>query len=561
MPALGQSAGAPRERCALRSWAVVVFLAALVGSAGALEVVALSASGAASAVLQAEGSAGTASAASGAIARLVLKGKARSAARTLAAGGAGDPKDAGFFGVFSEGESTFDADAMRGAQRKGEVSENSPDDPYKEGMGVHPAVWYHESASLGERQALQTHYPALAAGASGQATAIGQWRVDGSGRWVEEYPTTPVDGGPKGVDPVVKSAGWFEADNQHLDGYGRAPPPMPNSLRRMVDIEGWSERSVNTTIACAKPGCNATVSLQAFNPKVEKAQNCKISLFMHPTDFDDQYSGERVTFIKANGVSVSDGCFPMVSGCNASTQGPMFPCLREFPVDTLMAEDGSLEISAAISDVVDECPYNGNLLSGVPMVTCLIQPITTTPLRLASTPPPVLPAVPAPLPQPKFVYLRAPFRCPQRGCSAGVEFQLNQTGLPFERCLLGVHVNQTDFDGDDGTVEQIEFVKVNEVTLAGNMTPGANPCRSKWQGKPLSAAQIVFSALKSEDVTTQVLAYGGRLRVQVKITDKVDECAYEGYLLTGYAEVNCTLAGPNDQPQKLAQEKLHLEMR
>merc|ERR1719198_2382454 len=134
---------------------------------------------------------------------------------------------------------------------------------------------------------------------------------------------------------------------------------------------------MNGTMACAAAGCIANATLQAFDGATEIASHCKFSLYLHPTDFDDQYSGERLTFISVNGATVNTDCFPMVSGCNMTTQAPMFSCLRDLSLDSLIDSTGTLRIAAQISDVVDECPYQGNLLSAVPMVTCLVQPKPT----------------------------------------------------------------------------------------------------------------------------------------------------------------------------------------
>lgn len=359
----------------------------------------------------------------------------------------------------------------------------------------------------------------------------------------------------------------------------------------------WSQRSINTTITCQHSGCSATASLQAYNPAVERARNCHLSVFFHPTDFDDQYSGERVLYVKANGVVLQSDCFPMLSGCNATNT--MFACAKDVPVDSIISAAGVLEVSTAISDEVDECPYFGNLLSAVPMVSCLIAPLgvgaenatesleseesenateggngsTTTatapsidddgtveaedeepPVPLPSTPPPppAFPVVPEPLAMPTFLELAASFRCPSRGCSTAAEFQLNQTAVPFKQCLLTVQVYQTDFD--DGDTEKIEYIEVNDVVVAKDVTPGGNPCQAVYLGKALDSQKLSFVALRHEDVTRQVENSKGHLYVKVKISDHVDECAHEGYLLSGLAQLQCTFGAPGGQPQARQQE-------
>jgi len=43
------------------------------------------------------------------------------------------------------------------------------------------------------------------------------------------------------------------------------------------------------------------------------------------------------------------------------------------PVDSIIHANGTLIVEGRISNLVDECPYNGNLLSGLVAVTCLIR--------------------------------------------------------------------------------------------------------------------------------------------------------------------------------------------
>mmetsp|Transcript_148000 Transcript_148000/g.368871 ORF Transcript_148000/g.368871 Transcript_148000/m.368871 type:complete len:563 (-) Transcript_148000:28-1716(-) len=466
----------------------------------------------------------------------------RGSVSTASALRASDPKSASFFGDFSEGESTFDHEVVRITEHVHEGFEPKAADPYAN-VGVHPAAWYHESQSAGARGAWQTHYPAITTGLAGRDADPPGWKVDASGRWIQEYNFVPSDGGGND-EHGVRNAGWFDASVRQLDGYGRPRQPMPETGRRLVMADSWNPQSVNTTLTCKDPGCTANSALQVFDPSLQRATHCMLSVFFHPTDFDDQYSGERVTFIKVNNVTVNTDCFPMVSSCNATTQGPMFACVRDLSLDGIVdPQQGVLDISAQISEVVDECPYQGNLLSGVPMVTCLVAPLPAPPPQ----PPrgaPVLPIVPPAFPLPETYLIGAPFRCPERGCKARAELELNQTtALPYEQCLLTVRVNQTDFDGEQGTPEQIEFIKINGAAVKKNISPGLNPCNCS--GKTLSPAEIEYTALQYYDVTQNMTDSDGKLIIEVKITDFVDECALDGYLLSGRVEVNCTLGPPN----------------
>jgi len=321
---------------------------------------------------------------------------------------------------------------------------------------------------------------------------------------------------------------------------------------------------VEGSITCKDPGCEASTTLQVFDPSTERASQCKLSFNVHPTDFDDEYSGERVRFIKAGGALVQGDCFPVVSGCNASSGASTFSCLEDFPVDNLIDESGNLSISAAISDVVDECPFEGNLLSSVPIVECLISPLhppTTTPPPYPSeesstsspepaypTVLPVAPVVPDAIRPIQTLDLSLLLRCPARGCTASGHFQLsNESVKLLKKCTLGVKVNQTDFDGDDGTLEQIEFLRINDVAAAEHVSPGSNPCRIQWSGQAVPPENQTFTLLENKDVTDDIKEANGTLKLEVKITDKVDECAYQGYLLSGSAAMTCSFALPEPE--------------
>jgi hypothetical protein len=335
-------------------------------------------------------------------------------------------------------------------------------------------------------------------------------------------------------------AEWFDQSVDNFDGFGRrATPPLDSAIRLFA--EGFRERSVNTTLSCKDAGCTASALLQAYDPNSERAAHCKLSLHLHPTDFDDQYSGERLTFVKINGVTVNTDCFPMINGCNKTSQAPLFPCVQGLPVHSLMDKSGRLNISAQISDVVDECPYQGNLLSSVPMVTCLVAPALK---EKEPEPEPLKPTLPTRLEQPlSALNVSAPLRCLYRGCSATALLKVDPTvASMISECILGVKIYQTDFDGDEGTVEQLEFLKVDGIDVQGNLAPGKNPCRSAWKGTPLSLASLEHSVLTGHDVTAN--ASQGEVAVQAKITDHVDECAHDGYLLDGLVQMNCTLSPP-----------------
>lgn len=275
----------------------------------------------------------------------------------------------------------------------------------------------------------------------------------------------------------------------------------------------------------------ANISLLApFDHTKEIAKNCRFSIFFHPTDFDDQYSGERVEWVHVNGKVVSSNCRPMSGGCNETAQRPLVPCVNDVPIDHIMKENGDLSIAAKIPKVVDECPYKGNLLSGVPMVTCLVQtkpalPQLPKPVMVKPKPPPALNCV-----------TRVPLQCATRGCAAEVLIDVGKAcGFHSGQCKLSVNVSQTDYDNDDGTNELIEYIKVAGKEVASKLKPGKNPCKTKWKGAAATTASYDFSALTDHavEVTNGVFSVGG------KISQYVDECASNGYLFDSLAEVTC----------------------
>jgi len=452
----------------------------------------------------------------------------RSRSEAASTQGRREPLSAGWFDAFSQSESDYDVDADRGAQRS-HGWEYKRDNPFADSE-VKRAIWYHESKSGGNVEAWQTHFPALRRGIAARSATPGRWRMTDSGHWSEDYQL--MSGKLSPSNPT-----WFDASVKQFDSFGRRKAPVLDSPRLFVATQ--QERAVNTTIACQSAGCEAHTVLQAFNGNQEHATHCKLSLFLHPTDFDDSYSGERLTFIKVNGVTVNTDCFPMVSGCNASLQRPMFPCLQDLPLDSIIDQSGTLNISAQISDTVDECPYQGNLLSGVPLVTCLVAPQP----KEAPTPKPVgvkLGPLHGEPPEVSFFHVSAALRCPYRGCVATANLRIgSDPASRLSQCKLNVKIYQTDFDNEENTNETLEFVQVSGATVVERVSPGQNPCRAAWAGHALSPADAEHELLRDHDVTAD--ASRGLVSVTAKITDHVDECAHDGYLLDGLVDMNCTL--------------------
>lgn len=443
------------------------------------------------------------------------------------------PRDPSWFGGFAEGESTYDVNAD-GTPHNTENGWNPTSRVSRSNVAPRPR-WYQESPSGGAEDAWQTHYPALDARVAGRGHAR-RWHETPSGEWVQTYETADLGGGyvhRGSLDPE-----FFDSSVNQIDRLGRVSPPHPHSPRRHLD---WEERSVNTTLTCADPGCTANSTLVLFDPATEQVSHCHFGLHVHPTDFDDTHSGERLDWIQVAGTFVTTDCFPLVSGCRAEDEepAPLFTCVQDYPIDVLVnASTGTVAVAAKISDVVDECPFEDNLLSAIPMVTCLVSPL------------PVTPEVPSPvLPVPLAIFLSTvtvehPLRCVERGCEAHAQFSINQSDVIFDSCTMSVRVWQTDFDGDHDSLEQIDYINLHGEALATNATPGHNPCKSARLGTPIAEEDLEFEVVTDEDITEVAVSHGGLLLVEGKISLLVDECAHDGYLLDGMISVTCTLQDP-----------------
>lgn len=297
-------------------------------------------------------------------------------------------KPSGWFGAFSEGESSYDEDALGTAHRdvnpmvdvmdgwNPDTSSNDPLAWIKGRTKGSLAIAYHESPSAGAEQAWQTHWPAMqsSVGSGAGTGANGEWYQGAGGSWNQAYKSSR--GGRNGA---VKPADWFDASVDQVDGYGRPKEPWSGSGRRYML---WEERAVNTTLTCADAGCIASTVLQAFDGTKEQASRCRFSLGVHATDFDYDDSGEFVEYVKVNGVTVSSMCKPLASGCSNMGQGgkALYPCVADLDISSIISWTGALKIEAKIPYAVDECAYEGNLLSVVPVVTCLVLPQDPSPM-------------------------------------------------------------------------------------------------------------------------------------------------------------------------------------
>eukprot|EP00928_Gymnodinium_smaydae_P081361 TRINITY_DN64900_c0_g1_i1.p1 TRINITY_DN64900_c0_g1~~TRINITY_DN64900_c0_g1_i1.p1 ORF type:complete len:670 (+),score=112.86 TRINITY_DN64900_c0_g1_i1:92-2101(+) len=307
-------------------------------------------------------------------------------AASLELGAHKGPKAAAWFGDFSAHESTYDVDGRdHPAGRVVQYGRAPGGFPANfKSLSDKPAAWYTESASAGPDSAWQTFFPAMRESFASQRANIKQsWRDTPSG-WVQNYKYPRGDLGGS-----VKEAHWFDSSVSQYDGFGRRMQPGPDNPKRCVPSAGWKERAVNTTLTCADPGCKAETYLNAYDPSIEETCNCRLAISVHPTDYVSLYSDERVEFLTVNGRQVG-GCEPKARGCNRTAGAPLHQCLSDYDVTALTdASSGIFKIEGKNSLFVDECPYNGNLLSGVVTITCLVRTIPdAAPANGMLSPPP-----------------------------------------------------------------------------------------------------------------------------------------------------------------------------
>jgi len=465
-----------------------------------------------------------------------------------------NPKDAAWFGDFSQMESTYtvaglDADLNHNpelAVRYGrEVGR-----PYPSNMDakkVMEPAWFHESPSAGAKAAWQSHSLAPGGGLLRSSKARpNPWRYTPKG-WVQDYVVSDLTGGHSQAGRV--SAQWFDSNLEQYDGFERVMMPAMDDPRSLMASDPtstslWQERTVNTSISCAEVGCTATARLSAFDANKEEAQFCKLAISLHATDFDSDYSEEYVHSWLVNNYSVSGKCDPMARGCNKTAWRPLYPCIRDYPIDTIISPVGQILVQGTLSRKVDECPYNGNLLSGVVWVTCLVRNIPTTATTAMDSTSEVTHAVTRlQVETMDPIYAATPLQCADPGCMANSIVAINPLlALYGGSCFMNITLNQTDFDGSLDAPEVVEFIGLEGAgNIATNVRPGRNPCLSEYQGRPLTPEQKRFTVVQNYNVTKEVLAPPvGGLYVKGKISEFVDECATPaGFLLDAWISVRC----------------------
>jgi hypothetical protein len=449
-----------------------------------------------------------------------------------------DPLPSGWFGDFSEGESTYSKEGLDSHHENPEWAvkygrDPALESPYRDTEVFEPH-WFHESESGGKEAAWQTHWPSLRstiAGNRGLGPGDNPWREEPEG-WVQDYRPMLTEDTKEAAGPATGD--WFDNSVRQIDGFGRKMQPGVNHGQR---YPGWKERSVNTTIRCEKIGCNASSALQLFNADTEEAKDCSLAVHIHPTDYDDDWSRENVEFIKINNFIATRGCNPRARGCNSTAERPLYPCLNNFNVDRVIKSDGSLVIAAKNTQMVDECPVTDGdkkyLLSGVAMATCMVR----------NKPPLAAQTITTTMFTQEDLHGKAVLKCDKPGCKAETVVYFSPAiALNGGKCVMNMTVQQTDYDDALGPEEQLDFVQVEGTNMTtAKRTPGKNPCNMRYQGKNISDDKRSFTVLEGMDVTELVKKSKplGALRVAAKISDHVDECGYKGNLLYGNIAVHC----------------------
>jgi hypothetical protein len=420
---------------------------------------------------------------------------------------------------------------------------------------------FQETKSGGPTEAWQTFYPAVPDSMPrGQPTA--GWQETVYGGFQQKLNTYNPEEQVLHWTQATESKGpmWFDTAVGEYDAFGRPRAPSPHSQRRYVE---WDRRTKKVNLTCGTVGCVANATFpQLFNHSEEQRRLCQLSIHIHATDFDDEYSQERVEFFKANGETVGVNCDPMASGNTKEAQEALYPCINELDVDKLIKDDGQLLVQGKLSSMVDEFPRNGNLLDGEATVSCLV--------RKRPEWHPADPDVTVPLSSLNLTLANmfekqnysAPFGCTRPGCVAETMLEVGES-MVNRTCKLTVKISQTDFDGDLGTDEQVDFLKVNGKAIKENVRPGKNPCKQAAElGQPPPNASQLQSGNTSDmshmsddadqyfladEVDVSEDAKTGKITITSKISDMVDECGYQGLLLSGIAIVQCKV---DEQQQK-----------
>eukprot|EP00930_Biecheleria_cincta_P034990 TRINITY_DN24109_c0_g1_i1.p1 TRINITY_DN24109_c0_g1~~TRINITY_DN24109_c0_g1_i1.p1 ORF type:complete len:526 (-),score=87.55 TRINITY_DN24109_c0_g1_i1:19-1596(-) len=432
-----------------------------------------------------------------------------------------------FFDSFDRGETTLREATSHPSDR---VDTTAPFE-YTVPMRGSSRDAFETSASAGAVQAWQT-YPE------------GSWQFVDQSTFVQRLSTSHLgfDGVSIPTYPREKPAEWFDDSVLNFNQRGQPQQPMPNSPQRLLDVlpgQEWNQRAVNTTVRCKEVACTAKSLLQVFDPQQEEAKFCRLNVEVHPTDYDNEWSHEFIKVWKLNGRVASSHCNLEARGCNASASRPLIPCVQDLEVDHLLAP-GSLVIEGSINKMVDECPYEGYLLSAVATVTCMTRKKLAEPLKGQN----MTNSGHDDDARRTGTHAKATLQCDKPGCESWTHIQLLPEFLHNLTCLMNITVQQTDFDETAGVPEEIEFITLGDghssSNISTNVKPGRNPCTEEYTtGKP--AKNRTFAVVTNKDITKEVLAQpSGYLHIGGKISSQVDECASNDMLFDGLVEVACT---------------------
>jgi len=513
-----------------------------------------------------------------------------------------DRLDPSFFDSFAEGESTFDADG-EGFQAKHLDENFATPSISGSMLTMEPTLWYEETESAGEDEAWQTFgpnsksvhpyspapawaerpdgrveqdwYPSNTAmltdtlfPVSGKDAAwfdIGADQYDGFGR-----PRLPSDLSDKYyaewsemkrmmnltcADPGCTANGTLQVfENLSVEEYKMCRLSV---MLRATDFDDEYSRETVEWLTV-----NEKEVMRNFTPMAKGCGNLKPDVITSLME-TSQHANKNGSTTASNATSsgTPSGASFLVG------DSPLYGFLSDIDVQELLGSNGSLNIVGKISKYVDECPIDGNHFSAVAIVTCFHRPILIPPTTTTTTI--VAPLAPAEL----AINISRPVQCKEPGCTANILMTLPDRIKDNRTCKLTVRINNTDFDSPgDVDVETIEWLQLNGNNETLGKISGTNPCQLAQIETETISNDTSKKANISSDLNTTWIAYenetlvdnvtvqstlirdyitlldqkdvtnmvaGGNLTLSVKITDMVDECAIDGYLLYGIAELVC----------------------
>eukprot|EP00913_Durusdinium_trenchii_P035973 g33657.t1 len=211
---------------------------------------------------------------------------------------------------------------------------------------------FAETPSAGSKEAWQTYWPGSASVVTNRIGPQPSWQLSNT-EYMEPYLVAGENSDGTGGQSK-KAARWFDTSVLRYNGMGQPQLPPSGTGARLEEAQAlgdsWVQRAVNTSLLCKEAGCTASSKLTVFDPKKEETQRCRLSIHVHPTDYDNQWGQEFIKLWKVNDHMATAMCLPNALGCNASAWRPLIPCLQDLSVDHLLAESGgSLSIQGSIN--------------------------------------------------------------------------------------------------------------------------------------------------------------------------------------------------------------------